>query len=372
MTDKKKMIPKEPESQWLHSYMQPSLVEAKAYALDIIQDVRIKLDQNECPWDFPNHLKDKILNRVRERSWNRYPNPLADELTEALAAYLNVPAECILTGPGSNHLLTLVLETFGHCRKGKMVVLRPSFQLFEAHCRYSGISYEPWELDENLQFDLKKLPSLPDGSVVLFASPNNPTGTHLSRADFETLLRENPRTMFIADEAYTEFAGESYADLMQSYSNMIIVRTLSKTMGAAGIRLGYVLGSASAIREIKKLRLPYLLNHFTVDAVMTMLQDPEIQEFINRNVSNARSERERIYQAVRPLAEKNGFVIKNSKANFLLMRWPTQEAAMAAYKKLIAAGILVRDVSKGPKLDGCLRVSVGTAEQNDLFIAAMA
>lgn len=370
MSDKKITF-KEPDSQWLHSFMQPSLVEAKAYVLDIIPDVQVKLDQNECPWDFPTHLKDKILNRVRERSWNRYPNPLADELTDALADYLGVSPECILTGPGSNHLITLVLETFGHKLKGKMVVLRPSFQLFEAHCRYSGIQYEPWNLDEQLEFSMKNLPALPDGSVVLFASPNNPTGTHLSHEDFEKLLKEHPRTMFIADEAYTEFAGESYMDLMQRYGNLIIVRTLSKTMGAAGIRLGYVLGSASTIREIKKLRLPYLLNHFTVDAVMTMLSNPEIQDFIGRNVSNARSERERIYKALKPVAEKNGFEIKNSKANFLLMRWPTQDAAMAAYKKLIAAGILVRDVSKGPKLEGCLRVSVGTAEQNDLFISAM-
>lgn len=372
MNDSKNASIKSPDPTWWRRYFYPSLLSAKGYALDIVPDVKIKLDQNECPWDFPANLKDKILARVKETQWNRYPNPMADQLTEALARHVGVKPENILTGPGSNQLITLVLDALGHQLPGKVVIARPSFPLFESHCRYSNISYEPWELDENLDYDMRRLPALPAGSLVVFASPNNPSGSYLTPGAFEELLKSHPDTLFIADEAYAEFAGETYLPLMASYSNMLIIRTLSKTMGAAGVRLGYLIGAPDLLREIGKLRLPYLLNHFTVQAILTILEDAETKTFVARNVSNARRERDRIYESVRPLAEKGGYQIKNSKANFLLLRFGGNERAQRAYQALIGEGILVRNVMGAPGMAGCLRVSVGTEAENDAFIRAMA
>lgn len=361
---------KAPTAEWLKQFLYPSLQAAPGYSLDIVPDVNMKLDQNESPWDFPAALKDKILERLRHMPWNRYPNPMGDEVNQALAKYVGVKSENIITAPGSNHLIVLMYDALAHQLPGKVVVTRPSFPLFEMHCRYSNVAYEPWNLNADLEYDVANLPSLPKGSLVVFASPNNPTGTYLPKATLKSLLTQHPDTMFVADEAYVEFAGESYLDLMADHSNMLIIRTLSKTMGAAGIRLGYMIGSAPLMHEIRKLRLPYMLNHFTVAAVLTILEDPELSSYIARNVSNARQEREKLFEALQPIAKTKGFAVKHSQANFLLAKWSDPAAMRQAYEHLLKKGILVRDVSKAPGMAGCLRMTVGSTQENTQLIAA--
>ncbi|SMF22067.1 pyridoxal phosphate-dependent aminotransferase [Pseudobacteriovorax antillogorgiicola] len=363
-----KITPKTPDQTWLESYFYPTLLEAKAYKIDT-PVVDVKLDQNESPWDWPQHLKKKILDRVAEKPWNRYPEPIGEELHQRLSDYVGVPANCLLTSPGSNMMIPLVFDAMAKSLSGKVVVARPSFALFEMHCNYAGIPYETWDLDENFEYQLDRLPELPDGSFVVFASPNNPTGTSISPEMLETMLAQNPKTMFLADEAYYEFNDQPYTHLMAKYSNLMILRTMSKTMGAAGVRLGYLMAPAAIIEQVKKLRLPYLLNHFSMEAAKIILSDDEMQAFVKKNIENAVSERDRIYQALSKKAADGGFRVFNSKANFLLLQWLQADACDKAYRHLIEKGILVRNMSKGPGLAGCLRVSIGTQEENDRLIA---
>jgi histidinol-phosphate aminotransferase len=363
--------PKSPDMNWLGSYFQPSLLAAKPYKIDAPQGISIKLDQNESPWDWPAQLKDKILASLKQKEWNRYPESMAASLTEILAQYVGVRPECLITSPGSNHLIALIFDALGRKLPGKVVIARPSFALFESHCHYAGIPFETWDLDENFHYRRDRLPALPDGSLVVFASPNNPTGTGLPKAEFRALLKEFPKVMFLADEAYYEFDDEPYTALLGEFSNLLILRTLSKTMGAAGVRLGYAIGSPELISLLTKLRLPYLLNHFTMEAARVMLTDPEMKAFVARNIDNARRERERVFQALQGIP-CHGMQVINSKANFLLMRWPDQKDTDRVYQGLKENGILLRNVSSGPGLKGCLRVSIGTAEENDLFLQAMA
>ncbi len=363
--------PKSPDMLWLGEYFQPSLVAAKAYKIDSPQGIKIKLDQNESPWDWPVHLKQKILLALQNKEWNRYPESMGASLTEILAQYVGVRPECLITSPGSNHLIALILEALGRRLPGKVVIARPSFALFESQAQCAGIAYETWDLDEDLRYRRDRLPALPDGSLVIFASPNNPTGTGLPKAEFRALLKDFPKVLFLADEAYYEFDDEPYTDLLAEFSNLLILRTLSKTMGAAGIRLGYAVGSPEIIGLLTKLRLPYLLNHFTMEAAKVMLTDPEMQDFVKRNIENARSERDRVYQFLTTMKTKNKLQLINSKANFLLMRWPDQAIATQIYQALAREGILLRNVSGGPGLKGCLRVSIGTKAENDAFLQAM-
>jgi histidinol-phosphate/aromatic aminotransferase/cobyric acid decarboxylase-like protein len=199
-------------------------------------------------------------------SWNQYPHPFADDVTALVAGYAQVPADGVLTGPGTNHLITLLMSTLTRAMKGKLVIARPSFPLYESHARGEGIAYETWDLDENLEYSLNKLPHMPTGSILIFASPNNPVGNVLEKKDLATLCAQHPQSLIIADEAYFEFADESYTSLLEEHSNLLLLRTCSKTLGAAGLRLGYMLGAAPLIAELKKMRLPYLLNIFTIAA----------------------------------------------------------------------------------------------------------
>ena len=362
--------PKAPDSNWADSYFQPGLLQAPPYSLDLTK-TPIKLDQNEVPWDFPAALKERVQERVRTRAWNRYPSPYTPELTEAIARYVGVPATSVFTGPGSNYLITVVLDALGRRLSGKVIVARPSFALFESHCRYTGIAHEPWELDGDFEYDLTKLRDMPRGSLVIFASPNNPTGSRIPAEKLGELLQAHPQSLFIADEAYFEFGSDNYVALLAQHANLLLLRTFSKTMGAAGVRLGYVVGAEAFIKQLVKLRLPYLLNHFAVEGVLAILEDPEMITFCRNNVRTLISERDRVHRALAPLASAQGFKLKNTAANFLFAQWPTAERCRTFYDGLVAKGILVRDVSKGPGLQGCLRISVGSPQENDALLRAV-
>lgn len=371
METKNPLPVKSPDTAWLNSYFAPSLLAAKAYKIDTPEGIRIKLDQNESPWDWPAHLKQKVLERVGTHDWNRYPDPMATELTASLANYLRVSPDCLLTSPGSNHMITLVMDSLAKHAPGKVVIARPIFPLFESYAQYAGIPYETWNLDESFQYRPERLPDLPEGSIVFFASPNNPTGTSLSSKEFRSLLQKYPKVLFIADEAYYEFDDDPYTELLRDFGNFLILRTLSKTMGAAGIRIGYALGAPEIVRMIEKLRVPYLLNWFSLEAAKTVFHDSEMQAFIRRNIANARSERDAMHKALSEVAKGKAVEVFNSKANFLLLRWADHAACQNAYRGLLERGILVRNISGGPGLQGCLRVTMGLPQENAAFVQAI-
>lgn len=368
------VTPRAPSPEWLARFLEPSLIKAAPYKIDTPPAVTVKLDQNESPYDWPRAIKETIVRRVVDRPWNRYPSAFADDLAAKVAAYAGVSADSVLLGPGSNYLCSLILSVFSKGivkqRGGRLVIARPSFPLYESHCNYEGIPYQAWELDKDLEYDLATLPALEPGSMVVFASPNNPVGNVLKREAFEGLLKKHPDVLFVADEAYFEYTKEVYTELLGRYSNFFSVRTFSKTLGYAGVRIGYVVAAPQYLTYLKKLRLPFLLNHFSLAAAEVILEDPQTKTYIEQTKRNAIGERERVYAALREFAPRGGFHVKSSEANFLLLRWSDQERTMAFYRGLIAAGILVRDVSPGPGLKGCLRVTIGEVPENTQLIEA--
>ncbi len=360
-----------PSQGFLERFMTPSIFRARGYQLEAL-DVEVKLDQNESPWDWPDAVKDIVLAKLKARPWNRYPTPFADDLAAKIADKLGVTSKNILLGPGSNYLIGLILQTFSKAIRGKVVLARPSFPLYESHCQYEGIPYEVWPLNSDLEYDVSLLPDLPAGSMVLFASPNNPVGNVLSREVLTTLLRKFPDVLFIGDEAYCEFSDEEYTDMLGEFSNLILVRTFSKTLGAAGVRLGYILGGANVIELLRKPRVPFLLNQFTLVAATEVMENQSMARVFDDIVANALSERGRVYGALSRESTRLKFSVKPSQANFLLLRWPDNGLSTGAYQHLIKSGILVRNVSGAPGLAGCLRISIGTGAENDRLISAFA
>ncbi len=348
----------------------PSLLAAESYSIDTPK-VSVKLDQNENHSDLPLALKERVVKKLLEKPWNRYPSAFPDDLHALISKHAGVPAECIITTPGANLLLTIIMNAFIKNLPGKVVIARPSFPLYEDHCRYEGVAFESWNLTADFEYDLNALPKLPNGSFVVFATPNNPTGTVLKKSMFVELLSRHPESFFLADEAYVEFADEDYTDLLAQFPNFMIVRTFSKTWGAAGVRLGYGMGSAELIKHLKKLRLPYLLNTFTLTAAAEILTDAELKNLMKQNVAKIVRERDQIYEDLNTALGKRGIMVRKSQANFLLLKWPSPETCLAAYQKLIASGILVRNVSRSPGLAGCLRITVGNADENLKLVAAL-
>lgn len=327
-----------------------------------------KLDQNECPDDWPRELKEKVCRSLLEQEWNRYPSPYSEELFELLADYAGVSSEHVIAGPGSNHLISLLLSTFTKGLKGELYIGRPSFPLYEQHCVMNGIPYKNWNLDENFNFKLEDLHNLPEHSLVVFASPNNPVGNVLSREDLRTLLRENPKTLFIADEAYYEFSSQPYTELLNDHDNLILLRTLSKAMGTAGLRLGYILASKEVIELMRKVTLPYLLNRFTITAACEVLRDPNSRKRMLELVAFIKAEKSRMLGELARYPCRSGFKALNSEANFLLIKWNEQDAFTKANQRLLEQGVQARNVSAGPGLVACMRFTIGNKAENDFVL----
>jgi histidinol-phosphate aminotransferase len=368
--DRGLFTPPQVEKKWMDQFLVPGLVAARPYKIDTTS-TPVKLDQNENPWDWPDHLKEKVTGELRRIPWNRYPSAYSDDLADAVGAQAGLSAGCVLLGPGSNYLVALVMSTFSRTGRGKVVVARPSFALYESHCAYDGIPYEPWPLDDDLQYDVRLLPELTPGSMVVFASPNNPVGNVLPYRTLEDLAKRHPDVLFVGDEAYLEYAREPYTNLLREHSNILLIRTFSKTLGAAGVRLGYILGAPELIEQLRKLRLPYMINAFGLVAARFVLEDKEAQAHFKAVVTKGIAERERVFAGLQRLAPTKSFKVIPSEANFLLLKWPDQASCDRAYRHILDQGILIRDVSRGPGLAGCLRVSVGTESQNDRFLAAI-
>jgi histidinol-phosphate aminotransferase len=361
------ITPKSPSAEWLQSFLQPGLVASSSYKIDAPK-VDLKIDQNESPFDWPLELKQKVCESLLNMPWNRYPEPYPTALEELVANYVGVSKGSILLSPGSNHLIALVLSAFGP-NASKVVVARPSFPLYEQHLKFSGIAYEPWILNKDLEYDFALLPELPERSLVIFASPNNPVGNILERRKLVELLKKFPKTMFIGDEAYLEFASEPYTELLQDFSNLLLIRTFSKTMGAAGVRLGYLIGAKEPIAQVRKLMLPYLINRFSLAALPLVLSDKTASDQFNAVIQTTITERNRVVKELQQVS-KDLYQIKNSQANFFLVRFINQETCLKTYRHLIDLGILVRNVSESPELSGCLRITIGTPIDNDRVINA--
>ncbi len=364
------LTPQNADANWLSELFCPSLLAAKAYKIHQEPDVKVKLDQNECPFDWPREIKQLVADRLVSTPWNRYPDPFCHELTERIAQHWGVVPSAVLTGPGSNFLVTLIFDAILPNIKGQTIIARPSFALFEEHCRYGGYNFIPWHLNANFDFDIAALPPMPVNSVLIFASPNNPTGAFLEVQALRDILHQNPRSLIVADEAYFEFAQDSYLPLLREFSNLLIIRTLSKTLASAGIRLGAIVGPPNIIEQIAKRRLPYLLNQFTRIAISTLLSEPTMQSFVDRHIRHIKGERQIVFDALEAHCKSQGIFLKNTQTNFLFMRFESQDACMSAYQSLLKSKVLVRNISAGPMLGGCLRLSLGTGDENQTLIKA--
>jgi histidinol-phosphate aminotransferase len=364
------MMMKDVTTEDLGHFLSSSLLNAPSYHIDK-SATPVKLDQNESPFDWPSDIKERVLKRVATQEWNRYPSPFADHLGELLAKDLGIKSNEILIGPGSNYLVALAMSTFTQNPKTKVVVARPSFALYESHCKYEDIHFEPWNLNDDLEYDVKNLPSLDEHTVVVFASPNNPVGNILPKQDFKKLLSKYPTTYWIADEAYCEFTNEDYLDLLAEHSNLLLIRTLSKSYAAAGIRVGYIVAASKTIEQLRKLRLPYLLNPLSVAASEEILTSASVRKNLEAARQQVIDERRRIRNAIEASINIHGFSIKESHANFILLRWTNHEECLRVYGELIEQGVLIRNVSGAPGLKGCLRATLGRPEENDAFLKAL-
>ena len=326
---------------------------------------RIKLNQNENPYELPAEIKDEILRRFASLPWSRYPQFIPQEQIDLVARFAGWQPEGTLLGNGSNDLLQVIFAAV--LEAGRCVVLsQPTFTLYKLLGKASGADVLDVPMLPGFLFDVDQIIETVrkvNASMVVICSPNNPTGTHLTEDEVKRIV-ESTESLVVLDEAYIQFAPSSRVRLLHDYDRLVILQTFSKAMGAASFRFGYALTSPQLARQLNKIKLPYSVNAFTLAAAEVLIDRwSRIQTWISILVG----ERERMYRA---LSSVNQVKVYPSAGNFLLFE-SLNKPPPAVFQSLLRSGILIRDVSSYPMLAQGLRVSMGKPEENDEFLCAL-
>lgn len=342
--------------------IKPEVRGLTAYTLKHF-DADVKIDQNENPYELPADLKREVVERVLRRPWGRYPEFVPAGVIKTLAKFSGWTEEGILVGNGSNELIQASLTvTLGPGRR--LAVPQPTFTLYKLMATTLQADIEPVLLDaEDMTFDADRLIAASrNADVTVICTPNNPTGTLLGR---ETLTRvlKNAKGIVIVDEAYHEFSGQTVVPLLAEHANLIVLRTFSKAMAMAGLRFGYMMAHPEIAREVYKSKLPYNVNIFTLAAAEVIIENHDV---LNRGITALIRERDRVLAELQKRPSIRAFP---SQANFILIR--TAQPARELFEAIYSHGVLVRDVSAYPLLERCLRISIGTPEENNRCLAAL-
>lgn len=340
------------------SLIKPNVRKLAAYHVDETP-VRIKLDAMENPFPLSEKVRSDVANAVKKSLINRYPDPSGKELKKAIASYWKMKPGQMVLGNGSDELIQAIVLAFG----GPVLVPAPTFAMYDITARALGQGVVTVPLDETFDLDADSMVRKTKASrakVIFLACPNNPTGNRFSDKAIRKVLADTNAAVVI-DEAYYSFSGKSFLKDLKKHPNMILLRTLSK-IGFAGLRIGVLVASESIVNELNKIRLPYNINSLSQAVAVAGMKHRDI---VDRQISLLISEREKLYNRLLAL---DGVTPYPSETNFLLVR--TGGDASKIHKKLKQAGILVKNLDKPGPLKSCLRVTIGTPEENSIFFKA--
>jgi histidinol-phosphate aminotransferase len=327
-------------------------------------DVRVRLNTNESPLPPPEAFRDALAAAISRIEWHRYPDRQAHDLRAAIADLHGVSPDQVFAANGSNEVLQTILLTYAG--PGRTVAtFEPTYQMHAQIARVVGSNVIEGERNADFTLDPAEIRRVVDAGrphVMFLTSPNNPTGLVEPAERVADLLAAAPG-LVVADEAYAQFADWSALTLLGETTPLVVTRTFSKTWGMAGARLGYVIGPTWFIAELDKVALPYHLDSAKQLAGTIALR--YVDEMDDR-VRLIVSERRRIDAAMRAMP----IDVTPSGANFILFR-PRDVPGRTVWQRLLDRSVLVRDCSGWPRLANCLRVTVGTPDENDEFLRAL-
>lgn len=331
-------------------------------------DVEVRLNTNEAPAAPPQEFVDAYLAEVAEIQWHRYPDRTARALRDDLAQLHGVDADQIFVANGSNEVLQTICLTFGGAGR-TVATFEPTYAMYGQIARTTQCTVAEGERDEDYRLDIAELERIVaehEPHIVFLCSPNNPTGTPERLETVERALEISPG-LVVVDEAYGQFASFSALDLLRDDPTLplVVTRTFSKTWSMAGARLGYCIAPAWMIPEFEKVILPYHLDQAKQIAGRVALR---FQDQMESRVAHLVEERGRVEEGLREL----GFDVWPSQSNFILFRTsPLGRPGDEVWQALVDRSVLVRNCSGWPRLADCLRVTLGTTEENDRFLAAL-
>ncbi len=314
----------------------------------------IFLDANENPFGSP-----------LDKKYNRYPDPLQQQLKEKLGTIKGVPPQNIFIGSGSDEAIDLLCRIFCEPGKDNILVFPPTYGMYEVCAAVNNVTVKKQSLTENFELDIDAIEEAidPFTKIIFICSPNNPTGNSMRRNDIDIILN-NFDGLVVIDEAYINYARQkTLIPELTEYPNLVVLQTLSKAWGLAGLRIGMAFASAQVIGYMNKIKYPYNISTATQELAMEALEELRtVNDWIQLTVE----ERERLADELSELdyVEK----VFPSDANFILVK---MKDAIAVYQFLSNKGIIVRDRSNVGLCENCLRITVGTPDENKLLVEAL-
>ncbi|HEY4611078.1 MAG TPA: histidinol-phosphate transaminase [Ilumatobacteraceae bacterium] len=328
-------------------------------------DVRVRLNTNEAPAPPPTAWRDAFAAELSRVEWHRYPDRTASDLRAAIADMHQVRQDQVFAANGSNEVLqTLLLAYAGPGRR--VVTFEPTYQLHGHIARLTGAAVVEAERGAAFALDVNGAVDLIRScqpAVTFVCSPNNPTGLVEPRDNVSSLLDAEPG-LLVVDEAYAQFADWTALALVDESRPLVVTRTFSKTWSMAAARLGYLVGPSWLVAKLDKVALPYHLDAAKQIAGRLALQ---YRDEMDARVQQIISERDRVFSALVAL----DLDVVPSGANFILFR-PRGKPGRQVWQELLDRSILIRDCSGWPRLADCLRVTIGTPDENDEFLGAIA
>ena len=319
------------------------------------------LDANENSYGSPLFNEEDAA----QQNYNRYPDPLQLDLKDAIRKIKGVPIENTFLGNGSDEAIDLLYRAFCEPGRDNVIILPPTYGMYEVSAGINNVETRKVNLLPNFQLDMEGIAEAIDGNtkLIFICSPNNPTGNSIIRTDIETILA-NFNGLVVIDEAYINYAKQkTFIQELTEYPNLVVLQTFSKAWGLAALRLGMAFASRSVIDVFNKVKPPYNINQATQDIAMKALENIEqVNEWIKITVAERESLSEQLLAL--PMVKK----VYPSDANFILVQ---VEDALATYNSLVDLGIIIRDRSKVALCEGCLRITIGTAEENIKLLEAL-
>jgi histidinol-phosphate aminotransferase len=349
----------------INKIIKPVILEAKAYHVPDSSDF-IKLDAMENPYLWPDEVKTSWLNYLQQAELNRYPDASANELRQKLSSTLNLPDNIeMMFGNGSDELIQIILLALNKT-SNVVMALEPSFVMYKLLSSLLELEYVGVPLNDDFSLNLPAmLESIEKNqpAVIFIAWPNNPTGNMFDQESIEAVIKAAPGLVVI-DEAYHVFAQKSMMSCLQKYPNVLLMRTLSK-LGLAGLRLGMLFGPSKWISELEKLRLPYNIGTLNQLSANFIIQNISLLE---QQAGQIRSDRTHVFNA---LLNIKGVEAWTSEANFILFK-VSEKGAEYVHAELLKNKILIKKLHGAhPLLENCLRVTIGTNEENDIFLSKL-
>ncbi|MBQ2676406.1 MAG: histidinol-phosphate transaminase [Clostridia bacterium] len=320
----------------------------------------IRLDANESFLHPTKLLQDEILNALSKVELRRYPDPMATEVTKLYSQYYNIDPRFVTASNGSDEMISIIINGFLQAGD-KLCVAEPDFSMYRFYAEVSGVEVVNAGKNEDLTIDVDNLIKTVNDSgakMLIFSNPCNPTSLGIKKDEVRKIIN-SVSALVVVDEAYMDFWDQSLINEIHNYDNAILLRTCSKMMGLAAIRLGFAVANEKLTNLLRAIKSPYNVNSLTQAAACAVLKNKRL---IDSAVDAAVESRNELYLSIQQLQKVRNFTLYETCTNFVFIKTPRSDYV---FEQLKSMGILIR------KFNGYLRITAGTPEENMAVLRAL-